>query len=621
MKKLYITLGLMVALGSYAQNKNTEKADKLFETYQYVSAIKEYESLIKNKKADAYVYKQLADSYYHIFNMDKAAQYYAKATAESQEAETYYNYAQALKTQTKYAEANKQMDKFASLAPNDPRAKAHKANPNYIPTLQSKDKLFDIKETSLGKSGSSSFSPVIGNDNIVYFTSNRSGRTDKRGTGEAYLDIFQSVYSQDGTLSEPTPVSDLNSKFHDGPITVSADGNTAFFSRDGLSEGIFEKDKEANVKIGKVGIYRATKKDGKWTNIKGVSFNSTEYSVGNPSLSKDGKTLYFASDMPGGLGDTDIWKVAVNGDGTYGEPVNLGSKVNTAGKESFPFIAEDGTLYFASSGRPGFGGLDIFKLEANASEAVNLGQPVNSAKDDFGFAFNTTKELGMFSSNRNGFDNIYYAYPVCGREAAIVVKDAKTGKVLSGAAVAILDAKKNSLKTETSSAQGTVNFYTECNKDYSVQASLKDYEPATVALAASKGGKTTTEILLNPIEVVITEKEVILPPIFFEFDKSNITEQGANELNKLVKVMNDHPNMVILVRSHTDTKGSDAYNMRLSERRAQSTVQYIISKGINKDRISGKGFGESEPKVDCKDNCTEEQDAENRRSEFIIVKK
>lgn len=621
MKKLYITLGLLVALGSYAQNKNTEKADKLFETYQYVSAIKEYESLIKNKKADAYVYKQLADSYFHIFNMDKAAMYYAKAIAEPQDAETYYNYAQALKTQTKYAEANKQMDKFASLAPNDPRAKAHKANPNYIPTLQSKDKLFDIKETSLGKSGSSSFSPIIGNDNIVYFASNRSGRTDKRGTGEAYLDIFQSVYSQDGTLSEPTPVADLNSKFHDGPITVSADGNTAFFSRDGLSEGVFEKDKDANVKIGRVGIYRATKKDGKWTNIKPVPFNSTEYSVGNPSLSKDGKTLYFASDMPGGLGDTDIWKVAINSDGTYGEPINLGSKVNTAGKESFPFIADDGTLYFASSGRPGFGGLDIFKLEPNASEPVNLGKPVNSEKDDFGFAFNTTKELGMFSSNRGGFDNIYYAYPVCGRDAAIVVKDAKTGKVLSGATVSILDAKKNSLKTETSSPQGTVNFYTECNKDYSVQASLADYDPATVALAASKGGKTTTEILLNPIEVVITEKEVILPPIFFEFDKSNITEQGANELNKLVKVMNDYPDMVILVRSHTDTKGSDAYNLRLSERRAQSTVQYIISKGISKDRISGKGFGESEPLVDCKDNCTEEQDAQNRRSEFIIVKK
>ena len=227
----------------------------------------------------------------------------------------------------------------------------------------------------------------------------------------------------------------------------------------------------------------------------------------------------------------------------------------------------------------------------------------------------------MLSSNRSGEDNIYMVHPVCGRDADVVVKDAKTGAILSGALVTILDAKKNVLKSESTSAQGTTSFFAECNKEYALQASMKDYDPATVALAASKGGRTTTEILLNPIEVIITETEVILNPIYFEFDKSNITEQGARELDKLVKVMNEHPNMVILAKSHTDTKGSDKYNMRLSERRAQSTVQYIISKGISKDRISGKGYGESEPKVDCKDNCTEEQDAQNRRSESIIVKK
>lgn len=621
MKKIYITLGLLIAFGGYSQNKHTEKADKFYETYQYVSAIKEYESLVDKKRGDSYVYKQLADSYYHIFNMDKAALYYAKAIEGTVDAETYYNYAQALKSQEKYTEAKKQMDVFAAMAPNDQRAKTHKSNPNYLKALSSKDKLFNVEETTLGKAGSSSFGAVLGDDNIVYFTSNRGGRTDKRGTGESYLDVFQSVYNSDGTLSEPTAVSELNSKFHDGPTTISADGETLFFSRDGHADGVFEKDKKGNVKVATVGVYRADKRNGKWANIKALPFNSTDYNVGNPSLSKDGKTLYFASDMPGGFGDTDIWKVSVNEDGTYGEPVNLGAKVNTAGKETFPFIAADGTLYFASSGRQGFGGLDVFRLEANAAEAINVGKPVNSEKDDFAFTFNTSKEVGFFSSNRTGFDNIYSATPVCGREALVIVKDAKTGKTLSGATVAILDSYKNRLKSEMTNTQGSTKFFTECGIEFSLQASMKDYDPSTVVLASSKGGKTTTEILLTPIEVIITETEVILPPIFFEFDKSNITAQGAQELNKLVKVMNEHKDMVIMVKSHTDTKGSDAYNQRLSERRAQSTVQYVISQGISKDRISGKGFGESEPKVKCGDNCTEEEDALNRRSEFIIVKK
>ncbi len=622
MKKIYITLGLLVCLSGFAQNKDTEKADNFFNSYQYTSAIKEYEDLIKDKKASVYVYKQLGDSYYHIFNMEKAAQYYAQAVRRDQvtDPEVYFNYAQALRTQDKHDEANRQMDKFASMAPDDQRAKDHKANPKYMADLQAKPVLFEVTQTNINKAGSSDFGAVLGNDNIVYFASNRGGKTDKRGTGESYLDIYQSVYSADGTLSEPTPANALNTNFHDGPATISADGNTMFFSRDGRAEGSVAKDRDANARIGKVGIYRAQKKDGKWTNITPVSFNNTKYNVGNPSLSKDGKTLYFASDMPGGMGGTDIWKVTINNNGRYGKPENLGSSVNTSGRESFPFIAEDGTLYFASNGRQGFGGLDIFMLEEGANQAVNLGAPINSAKDDFAFTFNQDIGVGFVSSNRAGQDNIYYVNPICGRDAIVIVKDAETLEVLSGANVSMLDQRKETLSSARTNRQGRSDFHTECEKAYSLQASMSGYEPNTVALAASKGGETTTEIFLTPIEVPVTPIAVHLDPIFFEFDKSNITEQGAAELDRLVRVMRDiYPEMVIFVRAHTDTKGSDAYNEALSERRAQSTVQYVISKGIDKDRISGKGFGESEPKVDCGDDCTEEEDALNRRSEFLIV--
>lgn len=622
MKEIYFTIGLLMALSGHAQNKHTEKADRLLASYQYVSAIKEYEGLVENKKADAYVYRQLADGYYHIFNIEKAVYYYAKAVESKQDAEVYFNYAQALKLQGKYAEADTQMDKFAVLKPSDQRAKDHKANPNYVTSLQANMKLFDINEAGgLNNEESSDFGAILDNEGNVYFASNRKGRKDKRGTGEPYLDIYKSVYGTDGSLTVPVAVNELNTRFHDGPAAINAAGTVMYFSRDGHADNSFEKDKKANIKIGKVGLYRAEKEEGKWTNIKPVSFNSTEYSVGNPSLSKDGKTLYFASDMPGGVGNTDIWKVTLHDDGSYGKPVNLGSSVNTEGKESFPFIDEDNVLYFASSGRQGFGGLDIFKVDLKTNSAAqNIGKPVNSEKDDFGLTLNRKQEIGFFSSNRNGNDNIYFAYPICKKDVNIVVKDAKTGRVLEGATVSLLDERKNVISAATTTVKGTSNFITECNKGYTLQASLKDYEGATVFIEKSKEGPVQKEILLSPIEVVITEREVVLNPIHFEFNKSNITMEGARELDKLVKVLQERPAMVIFIKSHTDTQGSADYNMKLSQQRSQSTVQYVISKGIAPERISGKGFGFSEPRIDCKDECTEEQHAQNRRSEFLIVK-
>lgn len=623
MKKIYIAAGLFLAIASgYGQNRSSEKADKLYDSYQYVAAIEEYLKLAEGRKGDSHVYRQLADSYYNVFNMGEAARWYAKAAESSQDAETYYRYAQALRSQGKYQEANRQMDRFAALLPNDQRAKDHKANPDYIPSLSSKGRLFDISETSINSKDQGDFGAVLSNDNILYFVStrNNSNRTDK-WVKQPYLDIFQSVRNADGTLSEPKAVSELNTAFHDGPVTVSADGNTMFFARDGLNDGNFDRDRKNNVKIGQQGLYRATRVDGKWTNIQALPFNSKSYSVTHPSLSPDGKTLYFTSNMPGGHGDSDIWKVSVDGS-NYGKPQNLGSNVNTAGKEGFPCITENGILYFASSGKQGFGGLDVFRADLNSDgEAVNVGKPVNSEKDDFSFSFNTAKNEGYFSSNRNGTDNIIKAVPVCRVEAIAMVKDHKTGRALSDASVSILDARKNVIATRQSGPNGEVSFDVDCDTEYVFQASKKDYEAGSGRVGKTKGGRTSVDISLEPVEVVITDTEVILKSIYFEFDRSNITQQGAAELDKLVNVMEKYPDMVIYVKSHTDGKGSAAYNLKLSEQRAQSTVQYLVSKGIGKERVSGKGFGSTEPKVDCGANCTEEEDAQNRRSEFKIIKR
>ena len=324
--------------GLQAQNTDTAKADKLYERYEFVSAAEQYTKLVDQGKADGYVYKQLADTYFNMFNTAEAAKWYAKAVETDQDAETYYRYAQMLKGNGQYEESNKQMRKFAAASPNDQRAKTFMENPNYIPKLMGKEKMYDIASLSVS-SDKSDFGPVL-NNNTLYFTSARN--TAKKTYGwndEPFLDIYSATYNTDGTINEAVALKELNSQYHDGPVTLSADGNTMYFTSDSFRESSFERDRKNKLKLGKNNLFKATKNGEKWGNVMSLPFNSKEYSTSNPSLSHDGKTLYFSSDMPGSLGGVDIWKVAVNADGSYGTPENLGKRVNTEGNESFPFIA------------------------------------------------------------------------------------------------------------------------------------------------------------------------------------------------------------------------------------------------------------------------------------------
>ncbi len=621
MKNLYIAISFgLMSFSLVAQNKDTKVADKLFSRYEYVDAAKEYQKLAENGKGDGYVYKQLADTYYNMFNTTEAITWYAKATETQQDAETYFRYAQMLKANGKYDEANKQMNKFAAMAPNDLRAKAHKENPNYIPKLASKTPGYTVKSLEVS-SDKSEFGAVL-YDNTLYFTSARNAARKNYGWNEEpFLDIYKSILGDTGTFSEATTVTELNSKFHDGPVTISADGNTAYFSSDSFRENSFEKDKVNKLKLGKNNLFKATKSGDSWGNIKPLPFNSKEYSTSNPSISRDGKTLYFSSDMPGSKGGVDIWKVTINGD-EFSNPENLGAKVNTEGNESFPFIADDNkTLYFASSGKQGLGGLDVYSVDlSNGSDAVNMGKPINTEKDDFAFTFNKAKNQGFFSSNRNGNDDIFGATPICAVDVITLVTNAKTGAILADAKVSIIDDKKNVIATEMSNAKGEVKYNVECDKAYTIQASKDGYEGNSFPVAKSRGPEARIAAALQPIDVIVTPTEIILNAIYFEYDKSNITQEGAFELDKLVQVLKNNNDLVIFAKSHTDNRGSDTYNLSLSDRRAKATVQYIISKGIDASKISGKGFGESELKVQC-EPCTEEQHAQNRRSEFLIVKK
>ena len=617
MKKIYFTLSFIIASGMLsAQNSDTKYADKLFDKFNYSEAAEEYLKLVEKDKADVYVYNQLAQSYYSVYNPAEAIKWYAKATEQTQEAEVYFKYAQMLKATGDYKAADKQMSTFASLAPNDDRAKEFLNRPSYLSDLQKQAKLYSVEASDIS-SENSDFGAVLTNSNEFYFTSARNKSRKKYVLNkQPFLDVYKATYT-DGSLSEPTLVDAVNSKWHDGPVALTADGKTMYFASESFNGKLYLKGKNKD-KYGQLNLFKANLEEGEWVNITPLSINSSEYSVSAPAISKDGKTLYFSSNMPGSQGGFDIWKVAVNGM-DLGEPVNMGSAINTNGNEGFPFITADNVLFFSSDGHPGFGGLDIYQVKENGS-VVNVGAPVNSAQDDFSFSFNKANKIGYFSSNRTGVDNIYTADPICNVMPEVMVINQMTNEAIEGAVVSLLNDTNRVEDTQSSSSAGMVSFAAACDKTYTVQVSKPGFESGSFGMAKSEGGVVKITAALKPVTPIVTEREVILDPIYFDFDKSAITQSGAVELDKLVKVMQEMPELVIFAKSHTDSQGPDSYNKLLSDRRAKTTVAYIVSKGISAERISGEGFGESELKEVC-DPCSSEQNAMNRRSEFLIVKK
>jgi len=338
--------------------------------------------------------------------------------------------------------------------------------------------------------------------------------------------------------------------------------------------------------------------------------------------------LYFSSDMPGTLGQSDIFYVDIKGKNKYGKPVNLGPNINTEGRENFPFISKKGDLYFSSDGQLGLGGLDVFvckNVDGKFARPRNLGVPLNSGKDDFAFYINDDTKNGFISSNRDaqrvGDDNIYIVQnvkPVCDVLISTQVVDAKTQKPIKGASVTLTDKEGNPIKTKLTDEEGKVDFLIECNKDVMVEARMDEYENNKQSVAATDEEQVEVKIPLNPIEKIITPRELVLNPIYFDFDKWNIRRDAAFELDKVVEAMKKYPDLKIHIVSHTDIRGTQAYNQKLSEKRAKSTMEYIVSKGIDASRLSAEGKGESEPAVKCSP-CSEKQHQLNRRSEFLIV--
>ncbi len=608
-----------------AQNALVKKADKYYNRLQYVKAAETYEKAVSKGQADSYVYRKLADTYYHIFDSKNAEKYYAKIVDKTDNPEIFYRYAQMLKANGKYEESIPWMEKFARMKPADHRAIKFRENPKYLPKIleRGKDKFVVNEMPNINTEYADFGAKPMGKK--LYFVSARDAKKKYSWDEQPFLDIYEADYI-DGIVSNIEKIpGEVNTKYHDGSFDFSPDGKTLYFTRNNFYEGQYKTD---STKVNRLKLFSADLINGKWVNVRELPFNNDNYSVAHPAVSPDGKRLYFSSDMPGTLGQSDIFYVDIKGKHKYGKPVNLGPNVNTEGRENFPFISKKGDLYFSSDGQLGLGGLDIFvckNVDGKFARPRNLGVPLNSGRDDFAFYINDDTKNGFISSNRDaqrvGDDNIYIVQnvkPVCDVLIETQVLDAKTQKPLQGASVTLTDKEGNPIKTKLTDKEGKVDFLIECNKDVMVEARLDEYENNKKEVAATDDEQVDVTVALNPIEKIITPRELVLNPIYFDFDKWNIRRDAAFELDKVVEAMKKYPDLKIHIVSHTDIRGTKQYNQQLSEKRAKATMEYIVSKGIDASRLSAEGKGETEPAVQC-NPCTEKQHQLNRRSEFLIV--
>ena len=634
-----------------AQNNSTKKADRLFDRLEYVKAAQEYLKLAE-KSPDNYVISRLADAYYNIFNTKDAEKWYAKIINDDPDAEIIFRYAEMLKANGKYKESNVWMSKFSEIKPYDTRAIAFRNTPNYLDKIIKKGKRFNVQNLKDINTISSDFGAFTF-DNALYLTSGRKqkGSQNKKYNNytsdeEYVLDVFKYDVINDVYINE-TPLEAINTKYHEGVIAFSPSGDTMYFARETYYSKSYYKDSivkngSTSEQVSVINLYRATrctKKEITWKNNGNCNFNkgwnvteleinSAYYSMKNPALSCDGKSLYFSSDMPGGFGNYDIYKSEIKDDGSLGEAINLGQKINTEEQEVFPHMCCDNTLYFSSNGHLGLGGLDVFyskNVDGKWSNVRNVGLPVNSNSDDFAFKMGDDCTNGFVSSNRAGgvgSDDVYAVKkikPLCDILLESIVVDAKTDLPIDAALTSVKDNTGIINNSKETSEEGLVDYMFECEDEIQLLVSKEGYESKMIDIKLLDIDPPLLKIKLDSIEELIVEEKIVLNPIYFEFDKANITNQAAFELDKLVSIMKKYPKMIIRAESHTDSRGPASYNKLLSERRAKSTAQYVISKGIDENRISGFGMGEEDPEIDCVSGCSKDEHAKNRRSEFIIV--
>lgn len=633
-----MVLALFATFQLQAQNRSNDEllGDKYMFSYSYSKAVEAYS---KSKTLTTLGSRNLAMSYHKLDKDLQADSVYSTYIGGSNGIlpEDYYNYAQVLKCIGKIYLSNQYMDKFTQLKPADLRAIDYTTNKHLYDTWLTDNKIFKIELLKIN-TGADDFGPAYYMDKIVFTSSRSDGKSFPKADNwhnQPYLDMYVADVNENQLSNQTNFSNSLNGKMHDGPASFTKDGKTIVFTRNNYDD----KSKDRVIELQ---LFISKNTDGKWSDPEPFLYNNVNYSVGHPSLSLDGNTLYFASNMPGGFGKADIYKCKRNSEGTWTKPENLGNKINTEGDEVFPFYEENSkTLFYSSDGKFGLGGLDIFMCKLDGSGVgtiINLGVPLNSTADDFSAIANEKMTRGYFASNRKGGagSDDMYAFEIPYNKVAKSVKGIvmqKSGIPINKVMVSLYDINGNRIDSFLTNTTGAYNFNLEKDKGYTIIARNSNYiEGKTLVQTLDQNDVITANITLVKIPIVDQIKPkanltqiLELNEIYFGLNQSSFTQESINELEKIVNILNEYPKMVIDVHSYTDCRASEGYNQILSDQRAKATIKYLKSRISKPARISGKGYGETKLSSNCPcennniTNCTDEEYKAQRNTEFIII--
>lgn len=637
LKTIFLVFCVLLLTACSSGKKALKLGEKKYERGEFDPAIEAYEKAIKANHSTAYANFMIGESYRVTNRLYLATPYYEKALQQGLKREDAYLYlAQSLKDNQRYQEAEKYLQTLLTKTENnDLTALASREMENLGVLNEIKDQIgfFDIRNVEDLNTAEAEYSPVF-HDGDMYFTSARDGGKVYKATGQAFTNIYK--VDMEGSKVLPNTITKLpdiinTDGVHEGSVTFSRDGRTMVFARGNSGRRKGAED---------VNLFISRYRNGEWSEPVMLSISDPKSWDSTPAFSKDGRTLYFASNREGGFGGTDLYAATVDGNGRWGKVRNLGPKINTPGNEMFPFVSDDGRLYFSSTGHPGYGGLDLFVAKNVKGDIViqNLGASINSNKDDFGINFINPLE-GYFASNRDGGkgdDDIYYFYDndpnikivnyvLAGR--TLTRNDNGEEEILGSVKVKLVDGTEKIVGQGTTGRSGRYSFKVEAGQNYYLIGEKDDYF-VTRELFSTVGKTVPQEELTEPettitfeqdllLDRIVIDKAIVLENIYYDLDKWDIRPDAADELDKLVSFLKDNPDIKIELSSHTDDRNTEDYNQKLSQRRAESAVNYIVSRGISRNRLVARGYGKS--MLIIKNAQTEEEHQVNRRTEFRVL--